>query len=148
METYWYQANPSEFKGKLLDAEKSFKTAIARDPEDFKNYEKLSDVYQSLAEAHPDECGKWFDKAYETIEQAILRYPTGGDLHLKAATLAQQLNKKDQAIEHYIQAIAIEDAYREEFKIMYPEKEFFSRLGEINYNFAKQRLEQLKTVEK
>jgi tetratricopeptide (TPR) repeat protein len=146
MDHYWYKADPSKFKDKLADAEKSFKIAIARDRADFKNYEKLSETYQSLAEAYPNECGKWFEKALEAMDGAIARYPSGGDLHLKAATLAQQLNKTDEAIEHYIQAIAIEDAYKEEFKIMYPGREFFSRLGEINYNFAKQRLEQLRNT--
>jgi hypothetical protein len=145
LETYLYQTNPPQNADKLLNAEKSFLTAIKRDPADFKNYEKLSDAYQMLAEANPNECSKWFEKALDALRQAIQRYPSGGDLHLKAATLAQQLNRKDDAIEHYIQTIAIEDAYRKEFKIMYPDKELFSRIGEINYNFAKQRLEQLRT---
>jgi hypothetical protein len=144
IETYFYQVNPSEYKGKLLDAEKSFLIAIARDPADFKNYDKLAETYQLLAEANPNECVKWFENALNAVNQAILHYPSGGELHLKAATIAQQLNKNDEAIEHYIQTIAIEDAYRQEFKIMYPKKELFSRLGEINYTFAKQRLEQLK----
>ncbi|MCE5341434.1 MAG: O-antigen ligase family protein [Planctomycetaceae bacterium] len=144
IERYLYQANPPENKAKLMDAEKSFMTAIDRDPADFKNYEKLSEVYQLLAEANPDRCAKWFQKALDALNQAIIRYPSGSELHLKAAALAQQLNETDEAIEHYIQTIAIEDAYREEFKIMYPDREMFSRIGEINYNFAKQRLEQLK----
>jgi hypothetical protein len=144
IEEYWYKANPAEYKNKLDDAEQSFLTAIDRDPEDFKNFEKLSEVYESMAEAHPDKCNMWFEKALEALKDALERYPTDSEMHLKAGTLAQQLNKTDEAIEHYMQAIGIEDAYREEFKIMYPGKELFSRLGEINYNFAKQRLEQLK----
>ncbi|MEN6384021.1 MAG: O-antigen ligase family protein [Phycisphaerales bacterium] len=144
MESYWYQTNPSQNKDKLVDSSESFKIAISRDRSDFKNFEKLSETYQLLAEANPSQCNKWFELALDALNQAISRYPSGGDLHLKAATVAQQLNKTDEAIEHYIQAIAIEDAYREEFKVMYPDKEFFSRLGEINYNFAKQRLNQLR----
>lgn len=144
IEIFGYRANPSKNQDKLLDAEKSFQTAIARDPADFKNYEKLAEVYQALAEAHPEHRHIWFEKALDSLKEAIRRYPSSGELHLTAATVAQQINKTEFAIEHYTQAIAIEDAYREQFKIMYPGKELFSRLGEINYNFAKQRLEQLK----
>ncbi|HAL44525.1 MAG TPA: hypothetical protein DCP47_01160 [Phycisphaerales bacterium] len=144
IETFCYKANPPQYKNKLEDANQSFLIAIARDPADFKNFEKLSEVYESMAEAYPDKCNMWFEKALEALEKALVRYPTDSEMHLKAGTLAQQLNKTDEAIEHYMQAIAIEDAYREEFKIMYPDREMFSRLGEINYNFAKQRLQQLK----
>lgn len=144
IQTYYYQSNPLENKDNLALAEKSFKTAISRDPADFKNYEKLSDTYQSLAEANPAEVYIWFAKALDAINQAINRYPSGGELYLKAAILAQRLNKNDEAIEDYTQVIAIENAYREEFKIMYPGMELFSRIGEINYKFAKDKLIELK----
>lgn len=146
LETYLYQVEPSKNAAKLFDAEKSFLTAIWRDPADFKNYDKLSDTYQLLAEANPGQCSVWFEKAFDAINEAVRRYPSGGELHLKAASLAHQLNRIDEAIEHYMQVIAIEDAYREEFKIMYPGRELFSRIGEINYNFAKQRLGQLQEL--
>ena len=40
-------------------------------------------------------------------------------------------------------AIEIEDAYRTQFKIMYPGKKVFSRLGQENYNSAKNKLKKL-----
>ncbi|HBG28158.1 MAG: hypothetical protein A2Y10_06710 [Planctomycetes bacterium GWF2_41_51] len=144
IKTYNYRVNPSENKDKLLEAEKSIQIAIARDPADFKNYENASEVYQLLAESNPNERLKWFKNAYDSLHHAIERYPSSAELHLKTATIAQQLDKIDDAIEHYTQTIAIEDAYREEFKIMYPGKDVFSRVGEVNYRFAKLRLEQLK----
>jgi tetratricopeptide (TPR) repeat protein len=138
-----YKNNPSENQEILFPAEKAFQAAILRNPADFKNYDKLSDVYQSLAEAYPQQHLSWFAKAFESLSRAVDLYPSSAELHLTLATIAQQLNKIDCAIENYSQAIAIEDAYREQFKIMYPGKELFSRLGEIKYNFAKQRLEEL-----
>jgi tetratricopeptide (TPR) repeat protein len=138
-----FKINPSQNQDILLQAEKAFQTAIGRDPEDFKSYEKLADVYQAMAEANPQQRLLWFGKAFETLGRAVNLYPSSAELHLTLATIAQQLNKIDCAIENYSQAIAIEDAYREQFKIMYPGREMFSRLGEINYNFAKERLEQL-----
>jgi tetratricopeptide (TPR) repeat protein len=138
-----YKNNPEENQEILFQAEKAFQTAIPRNPADFKNYDKLSDVYQSLAEAYPQQRLSWFEKAFESLSRAVNLYPSSAELHLTLATIAQQLNKIDCAIENYSQAIAIEDAYREQFKIMYPGKEIFSRLGEIKYNFAKERLEEL-----
>jgi tetratricopeptide (TPR) repeat protein len=138
-----YKNNPEENQEILFSAEKAFQTAILRNPADFKNYDKLSDVYQSLAEAYPQQHLSWFEKAFESLSRAVNLYPSSSELHLTLATIAQQLNKIDCAIENYSQAIAIEDAYREQFKIMYPGREIFSRLGEIKYNFARERLEEL-----
>jgi tetratricopeptide (TPR) repeat protein len=138
-----YKNNPEENQEILFSAEKAFQAAIPRNPADFKNYDKLSDVYQSLAEAYPQQRLSWFAKAFESLSRAVNLYPSSAELHLTLATIAQQLNKIDCAIENYSQAIAIEDVYREQFKIMYPGKELFSRLGEIKYNFAREKLEEL-----
>lgn len=138
-----FKANLYEDSETIFQAEKAFQIAIQRDPADFKNYEKLADVYQALAESYPQQHILWFEKAFESLNKAVRLYPGSAELHLTLAAAAQQLDKIDFAIEHYRQAIAIEDAYRQQFKIMYPGKEIFSRLGKIKYNFAKDRLEQL-----
>ncbi len=140
---YVSKINPSENKEILLLAEKAFKTAIQRDRADYKNYEKLAEIYQSLAEAAPQHRIIWLEKAFDSLNQAVGLYPASSELHLTVANIAQQLNKIDFAIEHYTRAITIEDAYREQFKIMYPGKEVVSRLGDVNYSFAKEKLEQL-----
>jgi len=140
---YSFNSNPSENQQELFQAGQAFQTAIRRDSADFKNYEKLADVYQALAEAYPQQHLLWFEKAFESLNQAVNLYPASAEVRLTLATVAGQLDKTDCAIENYSQAIAIEDAYREQFKIMYPGKEVFSRLGEINYKFAKERLQQL-----
>jgi len=140
---YSFNVNPSPNQETLLDTEKAFQTAIQRDPANFKYYENLAEVYQKLAEASPPQHLAWFEKAFESLNRAVSLYPASAELHLTLATVAQQLNKIDIAIEHYTQAVAIEDSYREQFKIMYPGKEVFSRIGEVNYKFAKERLEQL-----
>jgi len=127
----------------LLQAEKAFLAAIQRNPADFTNYERLAEVYQSLAETQPQEHLLWSQKAFEALEQAVKLYPGSADIHLALASAAHRLDKINYAVEHYRQAVAIEDAYREQFKIMYPGREVFSRLGEIKYKFAKDRLEQL-----
>lgn len=142
--TYNYRVNPSENKDSLVKAEKSLQTAIARDRADYKHYENLAQVYELFAEAYPHDRIEWFEKASQSLHEAIQRYPASADLHLKAATVAQQLDEIDDAIEHYTQTVAIEDAYREEFRIMYPGREIFSRVGDVNYRFAKLRLEQLR----
>ncbi|MFA5291861.1 MAG: O-antigen ligase family protein [Phycisphaerae bacterium] len=143
MSLYNFKVDPSLNQDILLQSEKAFQAAIQRDPANFKNYENLAEVYQKLAEVSPPQHLLWFEKAFESLSHAVSLYPASADLHLTLATAAQQINKIDIAIDNYAQAIAIEDAYREQFKIMYPGKEVFSRIGEVNYKFAKERLEQL-----
>jgi tetratricopeptide (TPR) repeat protein len=140
---YSIQPDAAENEEILRQAETAFLAAIRRNPAEFANYEKLAEVYQSLAEAQPQEHLLWSQKAFEALEQAVKLYPGSAKLHLSLASAAHRLDKIDDAIEHYRQAVAIEDAYREQFKIMYPGREIFSRLGEIKYKFAKDRLEQL-----
>ena len=140
---YCSKTDMSQNQQILFQAEKAFQTAIQRDKADFKNYEKLAEAYQALGEAYPQQYLLWFEKAFESLNQAVSLYPGLAELHLTLAVVSQQINKIDYAIEHYSQAIAIEDDYRQQFKIMYPGKEIFSRLGEIKYKFAKDRLEQL-----
>jgi hypothetical protein len=53
------------------------------------------------------------------------------------------LDKTDIAVAQYEKAVEIEDAYRNQFKVMYPGREIFSRLGEEKYKNAKQRIKYL-----
>ena len=121
-----------------------FTGAIARDEADYKNYEKLSITCNMLADvADPKQKTNWRNKAFDSALAAIKRYPGCARLRITAAKTAEHLNKTTTAIEHYKKAIEIEDAYRTQFKKMYPGKKVFSRLGKENYNSAKNKLKQL-----
>ncbi|MFB0524640.1 MAG: O-antigen ligase family protein, partial [Phycisphaerae bacterium] len=119
----------------LKKAEECFLQAIERNKADYKNYEKLSTVYDMLGQ--PQEAYNWCFKATEL-------YPGSGRLRFKLAKIAEQLGKTNIAIEQYRKAIKIEDSYRRQFQIMYPErKEIVSRLGEEKYQFAIKRVKEL-----
>ncbi len=115
----------------LEKAAENFLAAIERSNADFKNYEKLSQTYRLLNQR---------EKAYEYAAKAVKRYPGSARLRVKLAQLAESLGRKDVATEQYRKAVEIEDAYREQFKIMYPGKEIFSRLGEQKYQKAKAKI--------
>ena len=118
----------------LEKAAAGFLAAVERDKADYKNYSKLSRVYELLGEP---------EKAYAWCVGAARRYPGSGQLQVRLAGIAEQLEKKEAAIEHYKKAIAIEDAYRAQFKVMYPGEDVFSRIGEDEYQFTIKRLEEL-----
>jgi Tfp pilus assembly protein PilF len=128
----------------LLAAEKPLLTAIQRDKADYKNYENLAEVYETLAQITPDRRRGWFEKAFVTLQQAIKLYPSSSDLHIELAKAAEEIGETDVAVEHYKKAVEIEDAYTKQFKIMYPGKEVFSRMGKIKYNEAKEKIENLR----
>lgn len=118
----------------LEKASACFLAAAERDKADYNNYLNLSRVYELLGE---------LEKAYAWCIETARRYPGFGRLQLRLAKIAEQLEKKDAAVEHYKKAIEIEDAYRTQFKLMYPGKKIFSRIGETEYQFSKRRLEEL-----
>jgi tetratricopeptide (TPR) repeat protein len=124
--------------GLLKNAEVCFKQAIARNKADFKNYEKLSDVYELLGQTQ---------EAYDWCLKAIQLYPGSDRLHFKLAQIAEQLGETKTAIEQYNKAIDIEDSFRRQFQMMYPErKEIVSRLGEENYQFAIKKVKELSKI--
>jgi tetratricopeptide (TPR) repeat protein len=128
----------------LKNAESCFLAAIARNNADFKNYEKLSEVYSLLAKNSPEQDKKdLLTYALDNITSAVERYPTSDRLRFELAEVAEQLGETDLAVAQYEKAVEIEDAYRKQFKIMYPGHEIFSRLGEEKYEEAKQRIKQL-----
>lgn len=128
----------------LNKAAECFIEAANRDKANFNNYEKLGQTYNLLADSSTGQLAKGYrQKALQSFDQAIERYPNSDRLHIKAAQTADALNDKDKALKHYNRVIEIENAYREIFKVMYPEREVFSRLGEEKYQHAKKRVEQL-----
>ena len=124
----------------LFGAEKCFLEAISRNRADFKNFEKLAQVYSELGQVSPAENGKWLQKEYDSIVAAVSRYPGSGRLRLKLANTAEMLGKNDIAVENYVRVIEIEDSYRRLYRVMYPGREMFSRVGEEKYRYAKRRL--------
>jgi hypothetical protein len=139
-----YNTTPTPQPDLLKDAEDYFLAAIARDNADFKNYEKLGDVYNLLAKNSPEQKKTdWLNYAIGSLWSAVERYPGSSDLRIKLAEVAEQLGKTDIAVAQYEKAVEIEDAYRNQFKIMYPQCKVFSRLSEDKYNRAKQRIKLL-----
>jgi len=118
----------------LESAAKNFLGAIERNSADFKNYEKLSQVYNRLGDNQ---------KAYQWGLEAAKRYPGSGWLQFNLAEIAERLGKATVAVEHYKEAIEIEDKYRRQFQEMYPGRKIVSRLGEEKYELAKQRIDSL-----
>ena len=121
----------------LLNAEYDLLEAIKRNNAYFKDYERLADLYLVVAQlAEIDKKNEWLNKAYDTANEAVMRYPGLGRIKMQLAGIAEQLGKIDVAVENYKEAVEIEDAYREQFKIMYPGRAIFSRLGEDQYQTA------------
>jgi O-antigen ligase len=135
-----FELTQSKNRDLLAGAEVSLLKAISRDNAAFKNFEKLTTVYDNFAKLTPNEKGDWLEKAYNSAKEAVKRYPGSGRLRIKLAKIAEQLGKTDIAIKHYEEAINIEDKYRCQFREMYPTRALFSRLGEEKYQFAKDRL--------
>ncbi len=130
--------------GLLEKAEECYLGATERNEADFKNYENLSTLYNLLAErASGEEKKDQLNKAFASSERAVELYPGLGRLRITSAKIAEQSGKIEYASEQYKKAIEIEDTYRKQFRIMYPGREIFSRLGEDNYNFAVKQIEKL-----
>jgi len=139
-----FELTQSRNRDLLAGAEDSLLEAISRNSADFKNFEKLTVVYDNFAKLTAQEKVDWLEKAYNSAKEAVKRYPGSGRLRIELAKIAEQLGKTDVAIKQYNKAIDIEDKYRDQFKIMYPERqEIVSRLGEEKYKNAEQRIKEL-----
>jgi len=144
-----FEVTQSKTPDLLLQAEKYLQAAINRNNADFKNFERLTDTYNRLAEiATPREKTDWLKKAFDIASMAIERYPGCERLHFELAKIAEELHKTDLACQEYKQAIKIEDSFRSQFKMMYPNREIVSRLGEDKYQFATERMKALKKQQK
>ncbi len=138
-------STPGNDRDLLLLAADRLQAAIERNNAAFRNFERLTDVYALLSETVTgQERVDWLSKALHAASESIDRYPGCGRLHFKLAQIAEQAGKTGIAIEHYGRAVEIEDAYRRQFRRMYPEREeIVSRLGEETYTDAQQRLKLL-----
>ncbi len=144
---YLYQYRQSQEKNRELftRSEKCFKTAIERNNADFKNYERLTEAYLEHAKITTGmQKADLLSKAFDAAKNAVERYPGCGRLHFNLAQIAEKINKTETAIEHYEKAIDIENQYRNQFRIMYPERDkIVSRLGEEKYQTAIERAKEL-----
>jgi len=129
----------------LLRAAESLQAAIRRNDAAFKDFERLTDTYRALADVAPQrEKTDWLNKAFDAAGDAIERYPGCERLHFKLAQIAEQMGKNDMALGHYRKAIEIEEQYRAQFHLMYPERqEIVSRMGEQAYQLALERVRNL-----
>ncbi len=123
----------------LEDAANCFREAIARNPADYKNYEKLAVVYDRLG--RPRDAYDWYLKAARF-------YPGCDRLWFEMGRLAEALRQPEAALDHYTKAVEIEDAYRRQFQMMYPDrKRVVSRLGESQYGLAQERIARLRRLD-
>ncbi len=139
-----YQQQRINKNKRFLEKASDFaRIAAARNPADFKPWRMLSEIEILLAEqAEGKQKEKHLQAAFDDLQQAIARYPGSGKLHYALASIAEQLSQNDAALTHYRMAVEIEDAYRVQFRIMYPDrKTIISRLGNTAYTEAKSKIE-------
>ena len=136
-----YSSQPIKDQQNLNKAAAAFLLASSRDIADFKPWDKLTTTYQLLADHHDrrENLLRALDAAFEAVE----RYPGSARLHLQLASIADQLDAPEMALEHYQRAVEIENLYQKQFRQMYPDAQLFSRLGSAEYNHALTRIEQL-----
>lgn len=128
------QAEPKQ-PALLESAAVCFQQAIARNPADYKSFEKLATVYSRLGQPQ---------QAYDAELRAAALYPGCERLWFELAETAEQLGKPGLALCHYTKAVEIEDAYRQQFRQMYPDREkIVSRLGDGKYQHAQRRIREL-----
>jgi len=120
----------------LLDKAAGYlRQAVDANPADYKNCEKLAQVY-----AHAQ---RWQD-AHDWYLKATQLYPGSERLWFRLAQAAEQLGKPEAALGYYTKAVQIEEAYQQQFRRMYPTREkVISRLGEKELATARQRIEAL-----
>jgi len=145
IQSYQQDSSDSEY---LLKAEECLREATVRNSADFKSFELLSEVYIELSEFCFSSSGRqeYLNKAQESIQAAVERYPGSGRLRVKLAQIAEQLDNKILALNNYRAAVEFEDKYRRQFKEMYPSKKVFSRLGDQKYKFALRRISELEKL--
>lgn len=128
----------------LLSAENYLLQAALRNPADYKIHRLLTDVYTLLAQGGTNRVkASWLNLAYKSALRAVELYPGSAKLRFALAQIAEQLDKRDSAIGNYKKTVQIEDAFRAQFKKMYPKHEIVSRLGNDQYNFATEQLKKL-----
>jgi hypothetical protein len=124
----------------FAETEQALSAAIPRNPADYKIFDCLAELYSLRANSESDKKDHWLTQAFDAASLSVSLYPGEAELHLRLAQIADGLGRSDVALEHYEKAAEIEDGFREQFRLMYPGKEVFSRLGEEKYSLAKQRI--------
>jgi hypothetical protein len=127
----------------FAETEQALSAVIPRNPADYKIFDYLAELYTLRADAEPGQKDHWLTLAFDAASLAVSLYPGDAELHLRLAHLADELGRTDVALEHYEKTVEIENGFREQFRLMYPGKEVFSRLGEEKYSLAKQRIPDL-----
>jgi tetratricopeptide (TPR) repeat protein len=128
----------------LNNAEQALFTAVQRNPEDYKNFDLLTDVFTFRARLQPQQKNQWLNKALYSAAIAVELYPGNAESHFRLAQVAEELDQPDTALEHYRKAIQIEDDFRKQFKLMYPGREVLSRMSNEKYLLAKKQVEALR----
>ncbi len=132
----------------LISARESLLASIRRSNADFKDFERLTEVCTLLADttAGPQKAD-WLNKAYEAGRSTIKRYPACARIRVDLGKIAERMGKSEQALAQYRKALEIEDDYRRQFRIMYPErKQIVSRLGDYKYRFTEDRIAHLTSL--
>jgi hypothetical protein len=126
---------PSKQPALLRGAAECFRKATQVNPEDYKNYEKTGFVFSLMGQDQ---------QAYDWYAKAAGLYPGNERIQLRLAQTADRMGKRDAAVIHYRRAVEIEDAFRNQFKQMYPKwGKPVSRLGESEYQLALKRIQEL-----
>jgi tetratricopeptide (TPR) repeat protein len=125
------------------NAEQALFTAAQRNPQDYKNFDALAEMYSLYARLRPEQNEALLNKALESASVAVSLYPGDADLRFRLAQIAEDLGQTDLALQNYKTAVQIEDGFREQFKVMYPDRKSVSRLDEYKYFFATQRIKEL-----
>lgn len=122
----------------------AFILSAMRNPDSFKAYERLSRANEQLARSLTgDEKKAKLELAVVWADFTLERYPACDRILFLRAELNEQLGHPDRALADYRRAVEVEDAYRVQFRIMYPTRTMTSRLGEKNYIDAKSRIAKL-----
>jgi tetratricopeptide (TPR) repeat protein len=124
-------------------AEEALSIAIERNPDDYKIFDALAELYSLRSNEDPNRRDYWLNQAFDAASMAVSLYPGNADLHFRLAALADDLGRMDDALKHYEKTVEIEDAFRKQFRMMYPDRKPFSRLGEEKYYLAGQRILEL-----
>ncbi len=122
----------------------AFTLSAMRNPDSFKAYERLARAYEQLARTQTgDEKIASLRHALAWADKTLECYPACDRILFLRAQLAEQLGRNDLALRDYRHAVQIEDAYRVQFRVMYPARPMVSRLGEKNYRDAKSRISEI-----
>ena len=122
------------------NAERALFVAAQRNPQDYRIFGYLAELYSLCARLEPEQSNSLLNKALDSASIAVQLYPGDAQLHLHLAQIAEDLNQTDLALKNYKAAVQIEDGFRKQFKLMYPGRKVISRISEDKYFFATQKI--------